>query len=94
MTIDVGNGRDTDASVLQQETIINRAANTTELTIEKDQANKELVFNKPSNKETIGRMSLKGALPKQGEERANLRDEPFANSPEETKGQDQSPAGN
>jgi len=36
MTIDVGNGRDTDASVLQQETIINRAANTTELTIEKD----------------------------------------------------------
>ena len=32
---------------------------------------------KPQNPTVAGRMSLKGALPKNGEERTNLRDEPF-----------------
>ena len=61
-----------------------RTQNTTVLTVEQDQTDQELVF-KPQNPTVAGRMSMKGTLPKAGEERTNnLRDEPFL-AGEETK---------
>lgn len=84
MTIDIGNGRG-DASVLQNDETVMRTQNETNLTIEQDSADQELVF-KPTNPTIAGRMSLKGALPKTGNDRANLRDEPFvAGGDEEAK---------
>ena len=59
MTIDIGK----DSSVLQ-DTMATRNQNTTVLTIEQNRTDQELVFNKPSAQVTVGRMSLKGAIPK------------------------------
>ena len=81
MMIDVGNGRG-DASVLQNDETVMRTQNTTELTIEQEQTDQELVF-KPHNPTVAGRMSLKGALPKTGVERTNLRDEPYVTGGDE-----------
>lgn len=82
MTIDIGNGRG-DASVLQNDETIMRTQNTTVLTMENESEVQELVF-KPQNPTIAGRMSLKGALNKAGDEKSNLRDEPFV-AGEETK---------
>ena len=58
-----------------------RTQNATVLTIEQDQTDEALVFKHQNP--NAGRMSLKGAMPKAGEERSNLRDEPFITAGDE-----------